>query len=333
MSTRFGQSPVIATELTRRLGIDHPIIQAGMGGGSGPALAAAVSNAGALGTLASISMAATDVRGAVEETRKLTDRPFALNVVTFPWAPFWEEIIEAALEVRPPVVTVSFGDPVPALKRLQAAGIPTVVQVQDVAGARAALAARPTALIVQGNEAGGHTGRRGTLSFAAQVLDMAGDVPLLLAGGIANGRGLAAAIAMGAAGVVIGTRFKATPEFGGQPLHKQAIVESDGSNTIYDELVDLARGGRWPNGVTGRVLRNAFTDEWDGRGVELEAAVRSFEGPQPFMSQYENRPEMQLNWAGESSGLVDDVLPAAEIVRRTIAQAEELLARLPERLR
>ena len=319
---------MITTELTRSLGIEHPIIQAGMGGGSGPELAAAVSNAGALGTLASIAMRAEDVHKAVEETRKLTDRPFALNVVTFPWAPFWEEVMATALDVRPPVMTLSFGDPLPALKRCQAAGIPTIVQVQDLAGAKAALEMKPTALIVQGNEAGGHTGRRGTLSFAAQVLDLAGDVPVLLAGGIANGRGLAAAIAMGAAGVVIGTRFKATVEFGGHPLHKQAIVASDGSNTIYDEVVDLARGGLWPNGVTGRVIRSPFTDEWDGRDAELEAAVRSFERPQQFMAQYENRPEMQLNWAGESSGLVDEVLPAAEVVRRTVAHAEALLARL-----
>jgi NAD(P)H-dependent flavin oxidoreductase YrpB (nitropropane dioxygenase family) len=319
---------MIATELTRRLGIEHPIIQAGMGGGSGPALAAAVSNAGALGTLASIGMRAEDVRNAIEETRKLTGRPFALNIVTFPWAPFWEEIVETAIAERPPVVTLSFGTPLPALRRCQEAGIPTIVQVQDLAGAKAALAANPAALIVQGNEAGGHTGRRGTLSFAAQVLDLAGGVPVLLAGGIANGRGLAAAIAMGAAGAVIGTRFKATVEFGGHPLHKQAIVESDGSNTIYDEVVDLGLMGRWPNGVTGRVIRNGFTDEWEGRAPELEEAVNSLDNPRLFMARYQGRPEMQLNWAGESSGLVDDVIPAAEVVRRTMAQAEELLGRL-----
>ena len=319
---------MLPTELTRRLGIEHPIIQAGMGGGSGPELASAVSNAGALGTLASIGRHPEDVREAVDATRRLTTRPFALNIVTFPWAPFWEQLVEVAIETRPPVVTLSFGEPLPALRRCRAAGIPVIVQVQDLAGAKAALGARPAALIVQGNEAGGHTGRRGTLSFAAQVLDLAGDVPVLLAGGIANGRGLAAALAMGAAGAVIGTRFKATNEFGGPSVHKEAIVQSDGSNTLYDEIVDIALMGRWPNQVTGRVIRNGFTDEWQGRAGELEDAVRAAGNPRAVMAQYANRPEMQLNWAGECSGLIDEILPAAEVVRRTVAEAEALLERV-----
>lgn len=320
---------MLATELTRRLGIEHPIIQAGMGGGGcGPELVSAVSNAGALGTLATIGTRTEDAAIAIAGTRALTNRPFALNIVCFPWAPFWEEHVELAVRERPPVVTLSFGDPVPALRRLKEAGVPVIVQVQGLAGAKAALAEGPDAIIVQGNEAGGHTGRRGTLSFAAQVLDLAGDVPVALAGGIANGRGLAAALAMGASGVVMGTRFKATSEFAIDPAVRQAIVESDGSNTIYDEIVDLARGGLWPNGVTGRVIRSAFTDEWDGRDEELVERVRSFERPQLFMAQYGSAALQQLNWAGESSGLVDEILPAAEVVRRTMAEAEELLARV-----
>lgn len=299
-----------------------------MGGGSGPDLAAAVSNAGALGTLASIGMRAADVRNAIERTRTMTSRPFALNVVTWPWAPFWGEIVNAAVETRPAVVTVSFGDPVPAMRRCQQAGIPVIAQVQDLVGAKAALAEHPTAVIIQGNEAGGHTGRRGTLSFAAQVLDLAGDTPILIAGGIANGRGLAAALAMGAAGVVIGTRFKATVEFGGQAVHKQAIVDSDGSNTIYDEIVDIGLMGPWPNNVTGRVIRNEFTNEWESRAPELADTVKSFERPQQFMAQYAGRPEMQLNFAGEASGLIDEILPAADVVHRTVYQAEDLLARV-----
>lgn len=316
---------MLRTELTRRLGIDHPIIAAGMGQGAGPELAAAVSNAGALGTVATIALRAPQVREAIARTRELTQRPFAANVVTFAWAPFWEEILEAAIEERPPLMTVSFGDPVPAIKRCQQAGIPVIAQVQDFAGAKAALAEHPTALIVQGNEAGGHTGRRGTLSFAAQVLENAGDTPIVIAGGVATGRGLAAAIAMGATGVVMGTRFKATPEFAGQELHKQAIVQSDGSNTVYDNIVDRARGYLWPNEVTGRVIRNSFTAEWEGRAEELDAAVRSFERPYQFMAQYEANPEKQLNWAGESSGLVHEVLPAAVIVQKTVEEAESRL--------
>ncbi|MEO9254756.1 MAG: nitronate monooxygenase, partial [Tepidiformaceae bacterium] len=244
------------------------------------------------------------------------------------WAPFADEVVELVIAERPPAVVLSFGDPIPALRRCQQAGLKTIVQVQDLAGAKAALAAGPDALIVQGNEAGGHTGRRSTLSFAAQVLDLAGDIPGVIAGGVATGRGLAAALAMGGAGVVMGTRFKATLEFGGQQLHKEAIVGSDGSNTVYNEVVDLVRGGRWPNGVTGRAIRNSLIAEWEDKPGELEQTVQSLEKPWSFMAQYEDDAEKQLNFAGEASGLVHEILPAAEVVRRTIAEAEELLAKV-----
>jgi nitronate monooxygenase len=319
---------MLTTELTRRFGIEHPIISAGMGGGSGPELAAAVSNAGGLGSLATIAVPPASVGGLIAKTRELTGKPFAVNIVTWDWAPFANEIVDVAIAERPPVVVLSFGDPIPGLRKCQEAGLKTIVQVQDLAGAQAALAAGPDALIVQGNEAGGHTGRRSTLSFAAQVLDMAGDIPIIIAGGVATGRGLAAVLAMGGAGVVMGTRFKATLEFGGEEFHKQAIVGSDGSNTTYNEIVDLARGGRWPNGVTGRVIRNSFVAEWEDKPEELQTIVRSFEKPWAFMAQYENDPEKQLNWAGEASGLVHEILPAAEVVRRTVEEAEGLLARV-----
>lgn len=319
---------MLRTELTRRFGIEHPIISAGMGGGSGPELAAAVSNAGGLGSLATIAVPTAAVAGLIAKTRELTSKPFAVNIVTWPWAPFADEIVDIAIAERPPAVVLSFGDPIPALRRCQDAGLKTIVQVQDLAGAKAALAAGPDALIVQGNEAGGHTGRRSTLNFATQVLDLAGDIPIIIAGGVATGRGLAAALAMGGAGVVMGTRFKATLEFGGEQLHKDAIVGSDGSNTVYNEIVDLARGGRWPNGVTGRVIRNSFVAEWEDKPMELEHTVQSFEKPWSFMAQYATDAEKQLNWAGEASGLVHEVLPAAEVVRRTVEEAEGLLARV-----
>lgn len=315
------------TALTTLLNIEHPIIQAGMGGGANPALVSAVSNAGALGSLSSIAMPPDMVRAAINETRNLTDRPFAVNIVTWAFTSNWQEIIDTVIEERPPVVTISFGDPIPACERCKAAGLQTILQVQDTAGLEAAIAARPGAIIVQGNEAGGHTGRRSTLSFATQALDLAGDIPIVIAGGIANGRGLAGALAMGAAGVVMGTRFKATHEFGGQPLHKDLIVASDGSNTLYDEINDLARGGLWPNHVTGRAIRNSFTAEWEGRREELAATVTA-ETPRAFFMSHMSEPEQQLNWAGEISGVISEVLPAAEVVQRTVAEATALLKRM-----
>ncbi len=315
---------MISTELTRRLGIDHPVIQAGMARWSGAALASAVSNAGGLGTIGSIGSSLDNVRTEIEQCRASTAKPFSINLVTWDWAPFAREFVDLAIAERVPIVTLSFGEPLAVVERCRSAGLKVIVQVQDLEGAKAAIATLPDALIVQGNEAGGHTGRRGTLSFAAQVLDMAGDVPVVVGGGVGSGRGLAAALAMGAAGVVMGTRFKATHEFAIEPAVKEAVVASDGSNTVYDEVVDLAYGGRWPNGVAGRVLRNRFTDTWAGRSEALmEMRHRD---PDHFGAELDRDPETRLNWAGESSGLVHEVMPAAEVVRKVVAEAEGLLA-------
>ena len=319
---------MLTTALTRLLHIDHPIIQAGMAAASGYELASAVSNAGALGSIGSIGAPPEALAEQIRRTREATTRPFAVNVVTWEWAPFAWALLNVAIAERPPVITLSFGDFLPALAKCQAAGIPTIVQVQHLAGAQAAIAARPAAIIVQGNEAGGHTGRRGTLNFAAQVLDLAGDIPIVLAGGVGDGRGLAAALAMGAAGVVIGTRFKATPEFGiGAPhmdAQKSQIVASDGSNTVYNEINDIAIRMEWPNRSTGRTIANRFHDEWLGRDDALRAAVAAEPGP-GFTVKNNSEPDTLLNWAGESSGLVHEILPAATIIERTIAQAEQLL--------
>ena len=312
------------TRFTERFGLAHPLVQAGMGHEAGAALAAAVSNAGALGTIGSIGGTPDQLAAEIRACRAATDRPFAVNVVTWAWAPWAFDLVDVALAERAPIVTLSFGDPLPHLARCRAAGAKTIVQVQDVAGAREALAAKPDAVIAQGNEAGGHTGRRGTLSFAAQVLDMAGDVPVLVAGGIGSGRGVAAALAMGAAGAVLGTRFKASEEYAGSAPLKDALVASDGSDTLYDEIFDDACGLAWPRRVTGRALRNRFTAEWEGRREALQKEVAT-RPPFGFMAELAQEPATEVNWAGESAGLVDRVRPAAEIVREVMAAAEDRL--------
>ncbi|MGH7896050.1 MAG: NAD(P)H-dependent flavin oxidoreductase [Candidatus Binatia bacterium] len=315
---------MLQTAFTRRFGIEHPIVQAGMGHEASAALAAAVSNAGALGTIGSIGGTPDHLQGEIRRCRELTTRPFAVNLVTWPWAPWALELIDLTLAERPPVVTLSFGEPLLHVERCKAAGIPTIVQVQDLVGARATLAAGPDAVIAQGNEAGGHTGRRGTLAFAAQVLDLAGDLPVLVAGGIATGRGVAAALAMGAAGAVLGTRFKASVEFAGPDALKEAIVASDGSDTLHDEILDDACGLEWPRGVTGRALRNHFTAEWEGKRAALRAKVATYP-PFGFIAELDQDPSTRINWAGESSGLVDEVRPAADIVRAVVADTEARL--------
>jgi nitronate monooxygenase len=322
---------MLETAFTRRFGVDLPLVQAGMGIEAGAALAAAVSNAGGLGTLGSIGGTPPQLRDAIRACRERTSRPFAVNVVTWPWSPWAMELVDTALAERPPVVTLSFGEPLRHLGRFREAGALTIVQVQDVAGARAAIAARPDALIAQGAESGGHAGRRGTLSLAAQVLDLAGDLPVLAAGGIATGRGVAAALAMGAAGAVLGTRFKASDEFEGELAQKQAIVRSDGSDAIQDEIFDDACGLDWPAPVVGRALRSRFTEEWQGRRRELRAEVakRPLFG---FVRELDADPETQINWAGESAGQVDRIRPAAEIVREIARDTEERLRSLASRL-
>ena len=312
------------TRFTERFGLAHPLVQAGMGHEAGAALAAAVSNAGALGTIGSIGGTPDQLAAEIRACRAATNRPFAVNIVTWAWAPWAFDLVDVALAERAPIVTLSFGDPVPHLARCRAAGAKTIVQVQDVTGAREVLAAKPDAVIAQGNEAGGHTGRRGTLSFAAQVLDMAGDVPVLVAGGIGSGRGVAAALAMGAAGAVLGTRFKASEEYAGSAPLKDALVASDGSDTLYDEIFDDACGLAWPRRVTGRALRNRFTAEWEGRREALQKEVAT-RPPFGFMAELAQEPATEVNWAGESAGLVDRVRPAAEIVREVMAAAEDRL--------
>ena len=316
---------MLKTKLTELTGIDHPIIQAGMGADAGPALAAAVSNAGALGTLGTIGAPVSLIRENIAATRAATSRPFAVNIITFDWAPFAPQLLDLVIEERVPVVTLSFGSFESALSRCKAADIVTIVQVQDVEGAISALKEGADAVVVQGAEAGGHTGHRGTMSFAAQVLDLAGDVPVVVAGGVGSGRGLAAALAMGAAGVVMGTRFKATEEFLARASQKAAIVASDGGNTLADHLFDAPYPFPWPAGIVGRAMRSRFSEEWAGRTEEARAKAKTYPSVFGMVMELGEHPATEINWAGESAGLVRAVQPAAAVVAATAAEGERLL--------
>lgn len=320
---------MLTTPFTRIFGVRHPIIQAGMSSDCGWELAAAVSNAGALGTIGSLGRTPDNLREEIGRCRAETDQPFAVNIATFQWAPFADQLLEVAIAEEVPVVTLSFGDVLTALRRCRAAGVRVMVQVQSMAAAREVLFEGPDLLIIQGHEAGGHTGTRGTLSFAAQALGIAAGTPIAVAGGIGNGRGLAAVLTMGASAAVMGTRFKATVEFG--PLanldaeQKAALVASDGDDTVHDPIADIAIGMTWPPGIAGRVMRNRFTEEWLGRANDLRTAVAAAPEPFGWTARNNQAPDTILNWAGESAGLVDGVRPAAEIVAETVTEAETLL--------
>ena len=180
---------MLTTPFTNRFGVRHPIIQAGMSSECGWQLAAAVSNAGALGTIGSLGRTPENLSEEINRCRAGTQQPFAVNVATFAWSRFADKLVDVVIAERVPVVTLSFGDVIPALRRCKAAGLRTTVQVQTMAAARAVLAEGPDLLIVQGHEAGGHTGMRGTLSFAAEALGHAAGTPVAVAGGVGNGRG------------------------------------------------------------------------------------------------------------------------------------------------
>jgi nitronate monooxygenase len=314
------------TAFTRAFGLDWPIVQAGMGGQAGADLASAVSDAGALGTVGTIATPPDVIRATIASVREVTTRPFSVNLAAFPEAPFGGELLELVQELRPPSVTLSFAVTPALVERMQAAGIPVIVQLQRAAQVREIVAAQPAAIVAQGGEAGGHTGSRGLFSFLCEVLDMAGDIPVLAAGGIADGRGLAGALAMGAAGAVMGTRFKATTEFAGPAFDKESIVSASGDGTLRDSIVDVPIPFPWPEDSTGRLLANEFTQEWHGRDGELLAMVQE-RGYGKVLGELGQDPARSLNWAGESSGLVREILPAAEVVRRTIEEARECLRR------
>jgi nitronate monooxygenase len=281
---------VLRTPLTDRLGLRHPIVQAPMGGAAGPELADAVARAGALGMLtAGPRSSADDLRRDVAAVSE------QVGIGTLAWRLAAEpEILEATLDARPLAIAISAGDVAPYAGRVREAGIPLFVQVPNAEAARAAAAAGADFVVAQGTDAGGHTGPVGTLPLLEAVL-AAVDVPVLAAGGIASGRGLAGVLAMGAVGAWIGTRFYASREALGADERKRRIVAARETDTVYTRDFDVAHGIPWPEEFPGRAL----TDE----------------------------PTAQPVYAGQAAGAIDDVPPAGELVERMSAQAEDLLRR------
>ena len=243
-----------------RLGIEVPIIQAPMGGAVGPALAAAVSNAGGLGTLALWGADVSRLRQLVRETRALTTKPFAVNLnLEFPQ----EERLDACLEEGVPVISFFWRDPSGLVARAKSGGATVLHTVSTAAEARHAVASGVDAVVAQGWEAGGHVrGNVATMPLIPAVVDAVGPVPVFAAGGIADGRGLAAALALGASGAWIGTRFLASNEAAIHPRYRERILQATEDDTVYlEELFDIG----WPN-APHRVLRNSTVAAWEAAG-------------------------------------------------------------------
>jgi nitronate monooxygenase len=288
---------------------------------SGGRLAAAVSNAGGLGLVGGGYGDVGWLREQLSLARAETKRPWGIGLIT--WATT-HETVRLALDYEPRVFMLSFGDPRPYVPAIKSAGCALVCQVQDVEGARVAEAAGADVIVAQGTEAGGHGAMRATLPLVPAVVDAVAPTPVLAAGGIAEGRGLAAALMLGAQGVLVGTRFYAATESLGHPGAKERIVAGEGGDTRRTRVFDVVRGHSWPEPYTGRALRNRFLERWEGREEQL-AAESDAESRAFREAVSEGDFQTAMVWAGEAVDLIAAVAGAAELVRSMGAEAESNL--------
>jgi NAD(P)H-dependent flavin oxidoreductase YrpB (nitropropane dioxygenase family) len=327
------------TALCERLGIELPIIQAPMGGAAGPALASAVSNAGALGMLALSRADIETMRERIRETRALTSRPFGVNLILeFPQ----EERLAACLDEGVAIISFFWRDPASLVPRAKAGGAIVLHTVGSADEAKRAVDGGVDIVVAQGWEAGGHVrGMVATMPLVPTVVDAVKPTPVVAAGGIADGRGLAAALALGAAGAWIGTRFLASPEAAIHRRYRELLLRARETDTIYlDNLFDV----RWPN-APHRTLRNKTVEAWEGAGRpapglrpgegEVIATSPSFG---PIVRYQSHTPGTDVEgdvdalslWAGQSVGLVSKVQSAGDIVREIADEARLILRHLAQ---
>jgi len=317
----------IRTRLTELLAIEHPVLLAPMDLVADARLAVAVTKSGGLGLLGG---------GYGEEawlTRELdaigkTGARFGAGFITWSLAR-QPHLLEIVLERKPVAVMLSFGPPRPFVDRIKQSGARAMCQVQTVALAREAVEAGADILVAQGGEAGGHGISRGTMALVPEVIDAINDaVPVVAAGGIADGRGLAAALMLGASGVMLGTRFYATTEAAGYDAAKDRILRASGDDTARSIVFDISRRNVWPSPFTGRCLRNTHLDRWLGREIEL---LRNQEPESARYAEARNSGDFETAAviAGEASGLVHDLVPARVVVERMMEQAAQRLRGAP----
>lgn len=324
----------LKTPLCSHLAIEWPIIQAPLGSVTCPELVAAVSNAGALGMLALSWREPADIAALVEATRALTDRPFGANLVLE-----WDqhERLKRALEAGVRIVSFFWGDPAPYVEIAHQAGALVLHSLAAPDEARRAVDAGVDIVVAQGYEAGGHVwGEVGTMVLVPAVVDAVAPVPVVAAGGIADGRGLAAALALGASGVWVGTRFLASREAIIHPAYQQAVLQAGVTDTAYTELFDIG----WPN-APHRVLRNETIAAWEAAG-RPEAPARPGEG-ETVATTGDGAPVARYSsampgagvagdagamalYAGQGVGLTGEVLPAGDIIAGMVSAARNLLA-------
>ena len=309
------------TRLTQQLGIRHPIISAPMAFAAGGRLAAAVSAAGGLGL---IGGGYGDVDWLDAEFRAAGNAPVGCGFIT--WSLKKQpQLLDRVLSRNPRAIFLSFGDPQPFAARIKEAGAMLICQVQTRRDAEHAIDCGADIVVAQGSEAGGHGERRATMTLVPEVADLiAAKSPATLlcaAGGIADGRGLAAALMLGADGVLVGSRLWASSEANVSPRMHAAALAATGDDTIRSQVMDLARKLDWPSRYTARVLRNAYIERWHGREAEL-LAVADEEAAKYRQAWAEGDPDGSNTFIGEAAGLIPAIEPAAVLIERMVSEAE-----------
>lgn len=310
----------IETALTRLLGIRHPILLAPMGSAAGGKLAAAVTHAGGLGLLGS---GYADDKAIRRELSEVGNARVGIGFIL--WALDKNPAaLDVALDAKPTAIMLSFGDPSPFTSRIKAAGCKIICQVQTLDQAKQAADAGADVIIAQGRDAGGHSGTtRGTIGLVPAVVDAVGTIPVVAAGGIADGRGLAAALSLGAAGVSMGTRFTATRESLWSQAMKEKTVASGGDQTAQTRVFDIVRAAAWPAIYPGRALRNDFFERWHGQEEALTEQQKEVDAR--YSATAPDDLSQRVVWAGESVDLVRDIPSARDLIERIVDDAATVL--------
>jgi enoyl-[acyl-carrier protein] reductase II len=334
--------PALYPEICDTLGIEVPIVQAGMGFIARAELAAAVSEAGGLGMIGAASLSPEELRSDIRKVRERTDRPFgvdilfatrrgpAADVATGQLNLNVQQHVDVVFEERVPVLASGLGDPGPVVAQAHDLGMTVIALVGNTKNALRVARSGVDIVVAQGYDGGGHTGRVGTLSLVPAVLD-AVDLPVMAAGGIGDGRGIAAVLAMGAVGVWMGTRFVASDEATGHEKYKRRIVEIDDEGTTRTRCF---------SGKPARMIRNQTTEAWEV--PELQQRIRAFPkqfgvmnewlGEDPYTTgRFDGKTETGALAAGQSSGVINEVRPVREIMRALVEETNTALERLAPR--
>ncbi len=319
---------MLRTRVCDLFGIQHPIVLGGMGSGTNPALVTAVSNAGGLGIQGCAGRTPAEIAQLAQAIRQETSQPFGLNLLLFLAN---EDHSQAVVEARPPIFSAAWPWPETDLKsifkRAHDVGARVLHMVSSVHEAQRAAEAGADVIAAQGTEGGGHVWLMGTMVLVPQVVRAVQPIPVLAAGGIADGAGLAAALMLGAEGVLLGTRFLATPEAPLPQAYKEAICNSDGHDTILTEIPDTAASQVWP-GAFARALRTRVIEEFIGRDEEVRRR-RTEINARIRRAREEGDVDNGSLLIGQDAGLIDRIEPAGQIVERVAREAEQLLAERP----